>query len=208
MAAQQFLAFHGEEIAIEHGRRFDDRLGERHRRQFDRKAAGLIDAALHVLGAVAQMAVAGVDVAPGVDDADHRLAGPVGAVIAESGAAASDGRTSADRSRRASDSCADSSGDLFLAVMARCACLAGNMREDSRQQNRRHHREHRDIDVPPPMLRADRRLERQIAVCVVKAAVRAAGRTRTRRRRHRPRRASAAARSRCSYALGPPDQIR
>ncbi len=83
MAAQQLLAFHGEEIAVEHGRRFDERLGKRHRRQFDRKAAGLIDAAFDVLGAVAQMAVAGVDVAPGIDDADHRLADPIGAVVAE-----------------------------------------------------------------------------------------------------------------------------
>ena len=83
MAAQQLLAFHGEEIAVEHGRRFDERLGERHRRQLDGKAAGLPDAALDVLGALAQMAVAGVDLAPGVEDADHRLAGPVGAVVAE-----------------------------------------------------------------------------------------------------------------------------
>ena len=83
MAAQQLFAFHGEEIAIEHGRGFDERLGKRHRRQLDRKAAGLIDAALHVLGAVAQMAVTGVDVAPSIDDADDRLADPVGAVIAE-----------------------------------------------------------------------------------------------------------------------------
>ena len=83
MAAQELLALHGEEVAVHHGRRLDDRLGKRHRRQFDGKAAGLIDAALHVLGARAQVAVAGVDVAPGVDDADHRLADPVGAVKAE-----------------------------------------------------------------------------------------------------------------------------
>ena len=83
MAAQQFLAFHGEEVAVEHGRRLHERLGKRHRRQLDRKAAGLPDAALHVLGALAQMAVARIDLAPGVDDADHRLAGPILAVIAE-----------------------------------------------------------------------------------------------------------------------------
>ena len=83
MAAQQLFAFHGEEIAVEHGRRFDEGLGKRHRRQLDRKSAGLIDAALHVLGAGAQMAMAGVDLAPGIDDADHRLADPIGAVIAE-----------------------------------------------------------------------------------------------------------------------------
>ena len=102
----KLLGLHGEEIAVEHGRRFDERLGERHRRQFDRKAAGLPDAALDVFGARAQMAVAGVDVAPGVEDADDRLADPVGAVVADLLAAASDGRTSADRRARASDSCA------------------------------------------------------------------------------------------------------
>ena len=83
MAAQQFLAFHGEEVAVQHGRRFDERLGQRHRRQLDGKAAGLPDAALHVFGAGAQMAVAGIDLAPGVEDADHRLAGPILAVVAE-----------------------------------------------------------------------------------------------------------------------------
>ena len=97
---------HGEEVAVEHGRRFDERLGERHRRQLDREAAGLPDAALHVFGARAQMAVAGVDVAPGVEDADDRLAGPIVAVIAELLAAASDGRRSADRRARTSGSCA------------------------------------------------------------------------------------------------------
>ena len=83
MAAQQLLGLHGEEVAIEHGRRFDHRLGERHRRQLDRKAAGLQTPRFTSSARVAQMAVAGVDVAPGVDDADHRLADPVGAVVAE-----------------------------------------------------------------------------------------------------------------------------
>ena len=104
MAAQQLLAFHGEEVAVEHGRRFDERLGQRHRRQLDGKAAGLPDAAFHVFGARAQMPVAGVDVAPGVEDADHRLAGPVGAVVAEL-LSPSDGRTRAGRRGRASGSC-------------------------------------------------------------------------------------------------------
>ena len=83
MRAQQFLGLHREEVAVEHGRGLHERFGQRHRRQFDREAARLQDAALHVLGTLAQMAVAGVDVAPGIDDADHRLAGPVLAVIAE-----------------------------------------------------------------------------------------------------------------------------
>ena len=83
MAAQQFLGLHGEEVAVEHGGGFYHRLGKRHGGQFDRQPAGLQHAALHVLGACAQMAMAGVDVAPGVDDADDRLAGPVRRVIAE-----------------------------------------------------------------------------------------------------------------------------
>ena len=81
--AQQLLGLHRQEVAIEHGRRLDERLGQRDRRQLERKAAGLQHAALHVLGARAQMRVAGVDVAPGVDDADHRLAAPVVGVVAD-----------------------------------------------------------------------------------------------------------------------------
>src|SRR5438552_11026395 len=40
---------------------FDERLSERHRRQLDRKAAGLVDAAFDVFGTIAQMPVASVD---------------------------------------------------------------------------------------------------------------------------------------------------
>ncbi len=83
VAAQEFLCLHREEVAIEHGRRLDEGLGQRHRRQLDREAAGLQHAALDVLGARTQMRVAGVDLAPGVDDADHRPAGPVLGVVAE-----------------------------------------------------------------------------------------------------------------------------
>ena len=74
IGAKQFLGLHGEEVAIEHRRRLLERLGEAHRRHLDRKAAGLPDAALHLLGALAEMAMAGIDVAPGVDDGDDRLA--------------------------------------------------------------------------------------------------------------------------------------
>src|SRR6516165_10584811 len=70
-------------MAVRRGRRFDEWLGEGHRRQFERKATALIDAAFDVFGAIAQMAVAGVDLAPGVDDADDGFADPVGAVVTE-----------------------------------------------------------------------------------------------------------------------------
>ena len=74
MRAQQFLAFHRQEVAVEHGRRLDHDFADRQRRQLDRIAARLPDAALHRLGAVAQMRVARADLAPGVDDADDRPA--------------------------------------------------------------------------------------------------------------------------------------
>ena len=48
----------------------------------DREAARLPHAALDVLGALAEVAVAGADVAPGVEDRDHRLARVVGALVA------------------------------------------------------------------------------------------------------------------------------
>ncbi len=97
MAAQQFLRLHRQQVAVEHGGGLDERLRQRHRRQLDRKAAGLQHAALHVLGARAQVRVAEIDVAPGVDDADDRLAGPIGGVDSRPGAAARGGRTSAGR---------------------------------------------------------------------------------------------------------------
>ena len=42
-------------------------------------AAGLQDAALHGLGALPKMRVAGRNIAPGVNDADHRLAHEIAA---------------------------------------------------------------------------------------------------------------------------------
>ena len=82
MAAQQLLGLHGEEVAVEHGRRLDEILRERHGRQFEREAAGLPDAALHVLDAGAEMDVARIDVAPRVDDGDDRLAHEIGQRVA------------------------------------------------------------------------------------------------------------------------------
>ncbi len=82
IGAQQLLGLHRQQVAVEHRRRLLERLGQRDRRHLDREAAGLPDAALDLLGALLEVRVAGVDVAPGVDDRDHRLAGVVAAVIA------------------------------------------------------------------------------------------------------------------------------
>jgi hypothetical protein len=77
MRSQQLLGLHGKEVAIEHGGRLDEGLGDRVRRQLEREAAGLEHAALDVLDPLLEVGVAGVDVGPGVEDADHRAAGPV-----------------------------------------------------------------------------------------------------------------------------------
>ena len=82
IGAQQLLGLHREQVAVEHRRRLLERLGERDRRHLDREAAGLPDAALHLLGALAEVRVARVDVAPRVDDRDHRLAEVVAARVA------------------------------------------------------------------------------------------------------------------------------
>ena len=78
MRAEQLLGLHREQVAIEHGRRLHEVSDERHRRHFDREAAGLQTPRLTSSHALAEMRVAGVEVAPGVEDGDHRLAGLVG----------------------------------------------------------------------------------------------------------------------------------
>jgi hypothetical protein len=57
--AQQLLGLHRQEVAVEHGRRLDESLAERDRRQLDREAAGLQHAALDVLDALLEVRVAG-----------------------------------------------------------------------------------------------------------------------------------------------------
>ena len=82
IGAQVLLRLHREQVAVEHGRGLLERLRQRHARDLDREAAGLQDAALHVLGARLEVRVAGVDVAPRIEDGDHRLARPVVGVVA------------------------------------------------------------------------------------------------------------------------------
>ena len=74
MGAQKLLGLHGEEVAVEHRGGFDHVLGERERGQFDGKPARLPDAAFDLFRAGSQMGVAGIDLAPRIDDGDHGLA--------------------------------------------------------------------------------------------------------------------------------------
>ena len=77
-AARDLHAYYGESYIVQ-GVSFV----ANYRGQFDRKSAGLPHTTLHVVGARAQMRMAGVEIAPGIDDADDRLAFPVGLVVAE-----------------------------------------------------------------------------------------------------------------------------
>ena len=53
---------------------FMKRLAERHGRELERETAGLQNAALHFLRTLPQMCMAGIEIAPSIDDRDHRLA--------------------------------------------------------------------------------------------------------------------------------------
>jgi len=78
IGAQQLFGLHGQEIAIHHRGWLLKCFAEGHGGHLHREAAGLPHAALYIFRALAQMAVAGIDVAPGVDDGDDRLAGIIG----------------------------------------------------------------------------------------------------------------------------------
>ena len=71
---QQLLGLHRQEIPIEHRRRLHQRFTERDNRHFDREPTRLPDTSLYLLGAQTQVRMTGIEVAPGVEDADHRLA--------------------------------------------------------------------------------------------------------------------------------------
>ena len=72
VAPQHLLRLDREQVAEHHRRGLLERLGERHHRHLDREAAGGEDAAAHGLGALAEVPVAAREIAPGVDDGDHR----------------------------------------------------------------------------------------------------------------------------------------
>ena len=84
IAADHLFGVHGGQVAAEHGSGAEVDLAEGDSGEFQREAAGLQDAALDGFGEGAQMAVAGVELAPGVADADERT-GHIGAVVAHGG---------------------------------------------------------------------------------------------------------------------------
>ena len=68
------LDVHAGEVAVQHRGGPQQRLAQRHHRELEREAAGLVDADLHLLGERAEVRVAGRELAEGVADADDRAA--------------------------------------------------------------------------------------------------------------------------------------
>ena len=77
LAADLLLGLHRQQVAVEHGGRLHEGFRHADRRQFDRQPAGLQHAALDVVDTALEMGVAGIEIGPGVEDADHRPAGPI-----------------------------------------------------------------------------------------------------------------------------------
>jgi hypothetical protein len=75
--AQQFLRLHRQHVAIHHGGRLDEALGDRQCGEFDREAACHQDAALHVVDALLEVHMAGLQVRPSVNDGDNRFTLPL-----------------------------------------------------------------------------------------------------------------------------------
>ena len=74
MGADQLFRFHREKVAIEHGRWFHLALGQRDGGQFHRKATRLQNTAPDIIDALFEMGMALVEIGPGIDDGNHRLA--------------------------------------------------------------------------------------------------------------------------------------
>ena len=73
-AAERFLGIHGQQVPVEHRTGLHVGFGDGERGDFDGESSGLPDASLDGFGALAEMGVARVDFAPGVDDGDDRAA--------------------------------------------------------------------------------------------------------------------------------------
>ena len=84
IAADHLLGVHRRQVAAEHGSRAEVDLAQRDGGEFEREAAGLGDAAFDRFADGAQVAVAVVELAVGVADADER-AGHIGGLVARGG---------------------------------------------------------------------------------------------------------------------------
>src|SRR5205814_7807872 len=69
---------HSKQVAVDHGLGLDHDLAKRHRGHFHGISSRFPDTAFHDLSGLAQMPVACVQVRPGVDDRNDRLAAEIG----------------------------------------------------------------------------------------------------------------------------------
>jgi hypothetical protein len=74
VAAYAFFDVHAGQVAVQHGGGAQQGFAQRHHREFEREAAGFIDAYLDLLGNRAEVRIAGRQFAEGVADADDRAA--------------------------------------------------------------------------------------------------------------------------------------
>ena len=75
VGAEYLLGLHRQEVPVQHRCRLLEGLRERGHGKLERITARLPDTALYRLGTFSQVHMTGIDVAPGVEDPDHRLAG-------------------------------------------------------------------------------------------------------------------------------------
>src|SRR5581483_2806314 len=84
------LGVHGHEVAEQHAGRGEEDLAEGDRRELERQAARLPDAALDRLGDLAEVAVARVELAPGLGEPDDGAGQVLGGETAAAGIGAAD----------------------------------------------------------------------------------------------------------------------
>ena len=77
MRPDRLFGLHGDHVAVQHRRRLGKAFVDRDGGNFQPQTPGLRDALFHILGAVAEMQVAGVHLGPCVQDADDGAAFPV-----------------------------------------------------------------------------------------------------------------------------------
>ena len=77
IGTEQFFCLHGQQIPVHHGGGFLKCFTKADCGHLYRKTASLPNAALDVVGPLTEVAVTWIDVAPGIDDGDDRLAGIV-----------------------------------------------------------------------------------------------------------------------------------
>ena len=73
VAPQDLFGLHRQQVAIEHGGGFHKHFAQAHDRDFHWKSSGLEHPAFDLLNPLAEMRVAGIHLAPGIEHTDDRF---------------------------------------------------------------------------------------------------------------------------------------